>query len=171
MPHRRYLNGQPTTTALSPSIILQTLTVVITVAVVAGGAFWTMGVGPVIRDIDELKRADHRTQKEYAAEFIRLRAEVQATYLPRAESREYRERMADALLRVQQDFQKVDGEIKTVLAGTVIKSDHTNLQRQVDDLKRQIGDLYPLSKVLEDLNKRIDSIRMDLRANNGKTGG
>lgn len=124
--------------------ILRTVLTAIGVAVAAMTALWGLAVKPIEADITGLQAQV---------------ANVRVNYLTKESSVEYRSRVTDGMERIRMDFARVDWEIKELNRNQISRVEVAGLQRQLDEINRRIGDLYPLSKVLEDLSKRVESLQ------------
>src|SRR3990167_7854127 len=94
-------------------------------------------VAPLYTALDELKRQNRLDDKKY---------------LHKAVSDEYRTRIEERLRRHTDD-------IRAIVARMVDKAELAHTQRSVDDIQKVLGSLYPLDRVLQDLQRRLDRIQ------------
>lgn len=145
-------NGTNGTNGNGKYVLVGTCASVIAVALGIIAYIGSLSIGPLVTDIKELKEWRAKDQAEFKALAV-LTTERGGAIFKNAENIH---RMDDEILRIR--GQIVSREEHTGKDALFTK-DVVSLQRQIDDLTKQFGGLYPLGKVLDDLQRRIDRIQ------------
>lgn len=133
-------------------VLVGTCATVIAVALAIVAYIGSLSIGPLTADINALKEWRAKDQAEFKALAVLTTDR------------------GGAINKNAENIQRIDAEVLRIRTQIVSREellrndalftkDVVSLQRQIDDLTKTLGGLYPLGKVLDDLQRRLDRIQ------------
>lgn len=133
-------------------VLIGTSATVVAVALAIVAYIGSLSIGPLSLDIKDLKEWRAKDQAEFKALAVLTTDR------------------GGAIHKNAENIQRLDAEVLRIRSQIVSREEHAGkdalftkdvlgLQRQIDDLTKQFGGLYPLGKVLDDLQRRLDRIQ------------
>ncbi len=89
---------------------------------------------------------------------------LNAKFLTRDSSEEYRRHVEDIISRHDREFEKINSNIfrreEHLLKWGGYDRQFSDMQRQIDETKRDISQIFPTTKVMDEIIKRIDRLEV-----------